>query len=470
MSAFSPSLEEALTALRGAEAGGKAELLVPVFTELIADLETPVSAFLKLRGFSPRGDLPAVPVTPLRGAAAAGPAKSDAPARATKHTYAFLLESVEGGERLARYSIVGFAPHGILTVGAAGGSGLQGDPLTHVEAWLAKQHLVTPPSVRQLPAFCGGAVGYVAYDAVRHFEPRTAPAICAQEDALGIPEAVFMLCDDLLLFDHVRHTIKVLSHLRLPNPRAAAAAAAAAAGSDGGEVVSAAAVGEAYAAACGRIDAICARLAGPLPRAFDSEEGHAPHAPGSPEPVRRGGGQDHGHAGTALHVLPAAGSAAATGSSADLEGGSNMGRAGYEAAVASLKGHIVEGDIIQAVPSHRVTRVLPAGVSAFDVYRHLRVVNPSPYMFFLDLGPAFQIVGASPEMLVKVTAEGEVQTHPIAGTRRRGATPEEDDALAVRACVQGGEAGKGAGGGGAAVCVQAQGVGVRWCSCSPALF
>lgn len=355
MSAFSvsPSLDDVVKALDDElPRASAASVLIPVVSEQIADLETPVSAFLKLRSFPSRTPVPSLPLAGVSATGAAAPSASDS-------TYAFLLESVEGGERLARYSIVGFAPHGVLAVGAAPAAvaaargspaadsiALTGDPLAHVEAWLSKQHLVTPPALRGLPstAFCGGAVGYVAYDAVRHFEPRTAPALAAQADALGVPEAVFLQCDDLLLFDHVRHTIRVVVHIRLANPAAGSAAAAggASAASSADEArglgFDRAAVAAAYAGAVERIAAISAALAGPLPAGFSSGPRHSPSAPLSP-------------------------SAAAAGATRDLEAGSNMGRAVYEDAVRNLKGHIVEGDIIQAVPSHRIMHELPAGES-----------------------------------------------------------------------------------------------------------
>jgi anthranilate/para-aminobenzoate synthase component I len=432
-SGVTPSVDEALTALRGVQLQpSAAHVLVPLFVELIADLETPVSAFLKLRTFAHPGSA-ALPPLPLRAASAASPPPPPPPpppaAAAGGSTYAFLLESVEGGERLARYSLVGFAPNGFISGSGSGGGGGGvvlasgagapapapggggGDPLAAVEAWLGAQQLVVPAALRgHLPAFTGGAVGYVGYDAVRHWEPRTAGALAAQEDSLGIPEAAFLLCDDLLVFDHVRHTIKVVAHLRMAAPDAAAAAAAAAAGD---ALLPRAVVEAAHADACARVQRICARLAGPLP-AHGGDGGTAPSGPMPLRRAARGGG----------------------GGGLDFDAASNMGRGGYEAAVRSLKSHIVAGNIIQAVPSHRVEYALPPRVSAFDIYRHLRIVNPSPYMFFLDLGPDFQIVGASPETLVKVSADGTVVTHPIAGTRPRGATPEEDEALAVRGRAQ----------------------------------
>lgn len=353
------------------EAGGSGprSTIVPVYREMIADLDTPVSTFLKLR----------------------------------EGHYSFLLESVEGGERLARYSFVGSAPLEVLHIGGATDAAtpgenvrqLAGEPLSHVEARLSADVLLRMPGSK-LPEFTGGAIGYVAYDAVRHFEPRTAPHVEAQTDVMGIPESVFMLVDTLAVFDHVRHTITVVAHCRLPY------------GADGR--LDTASLRAAYAAAVGKIDAACVRLAGPVPT------GAAAPMAAMASPIKS----------TSSSAPPAA---AAT--EADWEATSNTGRAGYMGMVSNLKGHIVDGDIIQAVPSHRVSRTLPEHVTAFDLYRQLRVVNPSPYMFYLELGPGFQIVGASPEMLVKVDATGSIFTHPIAGTRRRGATPAEDEALAA---------------------------------------
>ena len=312
-----PTLEEA-RALAGAGRGN----LLPVSRELAADLETPVSAYLKVR----EGD------------------------------HSFLLESVEGGERLARYSFIGANPRRVIRTGP--GEEHEGDPLIPLEAALAGLRAVELPG---LPRLTGGAVGYVAYEAVRHFEPRV-PA--NEADPVGIPEAMFLLCDSLVVFDHIRHTIRVLAHCRL----------------DGDVEAS-------YRRAAETIDAIAARLERPL------------SAP--------------------VEDVAAAGEGA--------RGVSNTGREGYELMVERIRADVIAGEIIQAVPSQRIRR--PVSAHPFTIYRQLRTVNPSPYMFYLDLG-GFQIVGASPEMLVRVE-DGVVTTHPIAGTRPRGATPEEDDALAA---------------------------------------
>ena len=313
-----PTLEEA-RALAGAGRGN----LLPVSRELAADLETPVSAYLKVR----EGD------------------------------HSFLLESVEGGERLARYSFIGANPRRVIRTGP--GEEHEGDPLVPLEAALAGLRAVELPG---LPRLTGGAVGYVAYEAVRHFEPRV-PA--NEADPVGIPEAMFLLCDSLVVFDHIRHTIRVVAHCRL----------------DGD-------VDASWHRAAETIDAIAARLERPLAAPVEDVAG------GAGEGAR---------------------------------GVSNTGREGYELMVERIRADVIAGEIIQAVPSQRIRR--PVSAHPFTIYRQLRTVNPSPYMFYLDLG-GFQLVGASPEMLVRVE-DGVVTTHPIAGTRPRGATPEEDDALAA---------------------------------------
>jgi anthranilate synthase component 1 len=313
-----PTLEE----VRALAREGKGNV-VPVYREVMADLETPVSAFLKVRQ---------------------GP-------------YSFLLESVEGGERLARYSFIGTQPYRVLKTGP--GQDCEGDPLVPIEQELARFKPVTTPGV---PAFTGGAIGYIAYDAVRHFEPRVNREL---PDNLGIPEAIFLFCDAMVVFDHIHHSIKVIAHCRL----------------DGD-------VDAAYSQAAFQIDAIVERLANPTVQ----------------PPLEE-----------VTEVLKV---------SAQAE--SNQGREGYELMVGRIKEYVVAGDVIQVVPSHRLAR--PTAVHPFNVYRQMRMVNPSPYMFYLDLGD-FQIVGASPELLVRVE-DGEIVTHPIAGTKPRGATPEEDERLA----------------------------------------
>ncbi len=322
MPSYTPSLEEAIAL---APQGN----LAPIYREVPADLETPVSAFLKV----------------ARG------------------RHSFLLESVEGGERLARYSFIGTEPYRVLRGGSTAARNEEpGDPLRHVEQELSRFRVVSVPD---LPRFHGGAVGYLGYEAIRHFEPRV-PA--PETDPLGLPEAIFLFTDTLLVFDHLKHVIKVVAHARL----------------DGD-------IDAAYRQAVWRIEELVGRLTQPL----------------TDLPYRR------------------AGKGAASSPGALGEVCSNMSREAYEANVERIKEYIVAGDCIQTVFSQRFTR--PTGAHPFDIYRALRTINPSPYMYYLDLADA-QIVGASPEMLVRVE-DGAIDYHPIAGTRPRGSDAAEDKAL-----------------------------------------
>jgi anthranilate synthase component I len=296
----------------------------PLYCEVPADLETPVSAYLKV----------------ARG------------------RYSFLLESVEGGERLARYSFIGTEPYRILRSGEGiGGDGTRGDPLLAVENELSR---FKPVSVPGLPRFTGGAVGYLSYEVVRYFESRVPEA---GNDVLRMPESVFLFTDTLLVFDHLQHKIKVVSHFRLDGDLDAA-----------------------YRQAAWRIEELVGRLE------------------------------------TSLSQLPYR---AAAGEAAGQAVASNMTPEHHAAAVRRAQEYIVAGDIIQVVLSQRFQR--PTSVHPFEIYRALRTINPSPYMFYLDLGEA-QLVGTSPEMLVRVE-DGKIDYHPIAGTRPRGSTTEEDSAL-----------------------------------------
>jgi anthranilate synthase component I len=308
---YYPSLPEA----RRLAAQGN---IIPIYREVRADLETPVSAYLKV----------------ARGA------------------YSFLLESVEGGERQGRYSFIGTEPYRVYQ-----GVHHDGDPLTVVEEELARFRSVRVPG---LPRFHGGAVGYLGYEAVTHFEPRvpiTGP------DVLGLPESWLLFTDTLLVFDHLKHTIKVVSHVRL----------------DGD-------IDAAYRAAERRIDELIERLASPL---------------------------------GALPYVPFSGASAQ-----DVT--SNWEQEDFLNAVRRAKQYIVDGDVIQVVLSQRFSR--ETGAHPFEVYRSLRAINPSPYLFFLQYGDA-SIVGSSPELLVNIE-EGLVEVHPIAGTRRRGENALDDERLA----------------------------------------
>ncbi|HJX12985.1 MAG TPA: anthranilate synthase component I [Dehalococcoidales bacterium] len=288
--------------------------LVPVYREIKADLETPVSAYLKI----------------ARG------------------RYSFLLESVEGGERLARYSFLGTEPSLVLSTG----SKMATDPLALIEKEFHKYKIVP---VEGLPRFHGGMVGYLSYEVAGYFERLPSPV----NDPLGLPEARLMLADTLLVFDHLTHKIRVVSHARL----------------DGD-------IAKSYREATDRIDELVERLRGPVPE------------PEAAAPVTS-------------------------------QVSSNLTQSRYEAIVTRMKKYIYDGDIIQAVPSLRLSRPTTAG--PFAIYRALRSVNPSPYMYYLHLDD-FHIVGASPELLVRVE-DGTVSNHPIAGTRPRSQDIKTDKAL-----------------------------------------
>ncbi len=316
---YQPSPEQA----RELAASGRGNL-APVYRSINADLETPVSAYLKV----------------------------------ARPPYSFLLESVAGGERLGRYSFIGTEPYRVVKTGPGQELG-EIDPLIPVQREMEQYRLIP---VAGLPRFHGGGVGYLAYDAIRYFEPRVPPM---PADPQGLPESVFMFADTLLVFDHLRHDIKVVSHIRLDGDIAAA-----------------------YAAATAKIDELVRRLEQPLPT--PAALTNTPSAPSEPPPVE-----------------------------------SNFTQPQYEAAVAKCVEYIYAGDVIQVVNSQRFSRRTNA--HPFQVYRALRSVNPSPYMYYLNLAD-FHIVGAAIETVAKVE-DGIVATHPIAGTRPRGQTPEQDAAL-----------------------------------------
>ncbi|KAI9019799.1 anthranilate synthase component I [Hyaloraphidium curvatum] len=317
---FHPSVDE----VRRLVAKGNT---IPVYAEIAADLLTPVSAYLKLSKSS---------------------------------EYSFLLESVAGGEKIGRYSFLGAFPQKVVKCGPK--EAVKGDPLTFLEKELSDFKYVPVPGV---PKYSGGAIGYVAYDCVQYFEPRTKRDL---KDVLEIPDAVFMFCDTVVVFDHLRHTMTVVSHFKAESPDMFAM----------------------------EIDEEYSRATAEIARIIELFSHDEVPVPVQPEIIL---GQ---------------------------KAVSNVGQVGYEGFVKKLKHHINEGDIIQAVPAQRLAR--RTTLHPFNAYRQLRSVNPSPYMFYVDLKD-FQLVGASPEMLVKVD-DGIVTTHPIAGTRRRGKTPEEDERLA----------------------------------------
>ncbi|HEU0316910.1 MAG TPA: anthranilate synthase component I [Solirubrobacteraceae bacterium] len=289
--------------------------LIPLRHSFIADTETPVSAFLKLRGDHP----------------------------------AFLLESAEQGQRFGRYSFIGHHPREIIRWSL----GDPGDPYAVAAEAVGRYRQAPAPD---LAPFAGGAVGFFGYDLVRTVEPLGPP----NPDTLGLPDMALMMSDSLVVFDHLKHTVTVLANVYV---------------GDGD-------LEELYREASAVIAAVRTALAGPVP------------LPATPRPVR---------------PLP------------DFR--SNMSRAEFEATVARIIDYVYAGDAFQVVPSQRWSA--PVEVDAFSIYRGLRAINPSPYMYFLDFGD-FQFAGASPETLI--TVEGRrVFTRPIAGTKPRGATAAEDE-------------------------------------------
>jgi anthranilate synthase component 1 len=308
--------------------------VVPVYREILADMETPVSAFRKI----------------------------------DSGNYAFLLESVEGGEQWGRYSFLGSNPSLVFQCKGRLVELLEGpvttrdevttDPMEAVKAILARYR---PAPVPGLPRFCGGLVGYLGYDLVRFLERLPEGA----KDDLGLPDAVLLLTDTLLIFDNVAHTIKVVSNAAVREPGEAAAR-------------------EAYEEAQRKIAALIAALRRPV--------GASRSPRSSPRPGERT---------------------------------STFDREAFQQAVRRAKAYVEAGDVIQVVLSQRLAARFAA--DPFDAYRALRIVNPSPYMYYLRLGD-LKIVGTSPEVLVRLE-DGQIAVRPIAGTRRRGRSEAEDRAL-----------------------------------------
>src|SRR5579862_577550 len=291
--------------------------LIALRQTFVDDTDTPVSAFLKLRGEGP----------------------------------SFLLESAEQG-RVGRYSFIGVRPRQVIRWSL----GDPGDPYALAAAELGR---FRPAPQAELPPFAGGAVGMFAYDLVRTVEPLGDP----KADQLGLPDLALMLTDALVVFDHLKRTITVLANVYTEPDLEAS-----------------------YAEAMQTLNDLRARLAGPIP-------------PADPPPARE-------------RAMP------------DFE--ANMAPEQFQAMVSRIVEYIHAGDAYQVVPSQRWSAPVP--VDAFSIYRGLRAVNPSPYMYFLDFGD-FEIAGASPEPLITVRGRS-VATRPIAGTRPRGANVEEDRALA----------------------------------------
>lgn len=308
--------------------------VIPVYREILADMETPVSAFRKID----------------HGA------------------HAFLLESVEGGEKWGRYSFLGSNPGlvfkakgstaEVITEAGSQSYAIEQDVLESLKAILSRYR---PVRDNELPRFYGGLVGFLSYDAVRQFE--RLPAMT--KDDLNLPDAVFLLPETLLIFDNLSHRIKVVCNALVTEPTSRR-------------------LREAYTDASEKIETIIETMRRPL------EVRH--------ERGRGAGG---------------------------LQLSSSMSHAEFIQAVQRTQEYVRAGDVVQAVVSQRLST--PTTADPFDIYRALRVINPSPYMYYLRLGD-FRVVGSSPEVLVRLE-EGRIDLRPIAGTRPRGHNDAEDLAL-----------------------------------------
>jgi anthranilate synthase component 1 len=313
---------------------------IPVSREVLADTETPLSAYLKL---------------------AKGP-------------YSYLFESVQGGEKWGRYSIIGLPCSTLLRVqgftvelvekGAVTERQEVEDPLAYIEDFQAGFRL---PELEGLPVFHGGLVGYFGYDTVRYVEPRLRPGMPADE--LGTPDILLMVSSEIVVFDNLAGTLQLI-------------------------VTADPSQEDAFERAQLRLDELVGRLREPTPQ-------------------------------PAAIDLEAAEQARAEEIIAESDFSSHFTREQYFDAVERIKEYILAGDVMQVVPSQRLS--LPFAAPPIDLYRALRNLNPSPYMYYLDLDD-FHIVGSSPEILARLE-QGTVTVRPIAGTRRRGRTEEEDLAL-----------------------------------------
>ncbi len=305
---------------------------IPLMREVLADLDTPLSVYLKL---------------------ARGP-------------YSYLFESVQGGEKWGRYSIIGLPARTVLRITGnemtveKDGKVLERetvtDPLDTVRRFKARYSV---PPVPGLPRFTGGLVGYFGYETVRYIEPRLGQM--AKPDAVGAPDILLTVSDEVVVFDNLQGRLYVVIHV---NP----------------------AIADAYAKANARLDELVAGLSQSIPRVV---------APENNKVV------------------------------AEADFISGFTQQGFEKAVEKSLAYIRGGDIMQVVLSQRLA--IPYAAAPLDLYRALRTLNPSPYMYFMDLG-AFHIVGSSPEILVRLE-DGQVTVRPIAGTRPRGKTEQEDKAL-----------------------------------------
>ena len=332
--------------------------LIPIYREILADMETPVSAFYKI---------------------------------GKESRYAFLLESVEGGEQLGRWSFLGSDPSIIFK---SNGTDVQiiergverevtgiANPLDVLEEMMSRYR---PVYDETLPRFYGGAVGYLGYDMVKFFDDVS----LTQMDGLEVPDSVFILTDTILVFDHVQHTIKVVSNVAADRDADAA-----------------------YDEGISKVEAIIDKLKEPIRRKSKPSSSGGTHASGRLSPT----GETHSGGESELTEVD--------GKLAEVE--SNFTKKDFEKGVERCKDYIRAGDAFQIVLSQRLST--PLRSDPFDVYRTMRAVNPSPYMFYLQFDD-MKMAGSSPELLVQV--EGEVvESRPLAGTRPRGRNQAEDEAL-----------------------------------------
>ena len=306
---------------------------IPLVLETFADLDTPLSIYLKL----------------------------------ANKPYTYLLESVVGGERFGRYSFIGLAAKTRIEVrgyqcteftGSAVTKQSQvSDPLDYVEKYLAQFNVAKVATPATLPRFCGGLVGYFGYDTVRYVEKKLAHT--QKPDQLGTPDIALLVSEEIAIVDNLSGKLYLVVYAQPGTP-------------------------DAYQNASARLVELLKKLRAPV-------------------------------------VIPPASTAVSA------PAVSGFGREAYHAAVARAKKYIFEGDIMQVVPSQRMVKPLRA--TPLALYRALRTLNPSPYMFYFDFAD-FHVVGASPEILARLES-GVVTVRPIAGTRKRGATVDEDNALAA---------------------------------------
>ena len=307
--------------------------LIPVFKEIRADLETPLSIYIKL----------------------------------TKNNYSFLLESVTGGENLARYSIIGTDPRKVIKTGKGQEYG-EKDPLKIIKE---EMDSYTVPENKEFPVFTGGAVGYLAYETISYFEKTV---LKNDISSLDVPESIFMMTDSIVVFDHVKQTMFIVNYAKIEIEKD---------------------IEEIYKNSLEKINKIYTQIKKPIPESFNNISN--------------------------INIKPEKNN-----DELITQYKKNMSKGEYKSAIEKCIDNIYSGEVIQVVFSQRLSKKTEA--SAIDIYRCLRTINPSPYMFLLNFKD-FQILGASPELLVKST-DKQITVHPIAGTRPRGSNSVEDEKIA----------------------------------------